>query len=138
MRLYIQLTKPYNDLDIFITNWLLPSISKVLKSKIHLHKQMLINYRHLFPEKELYADLLNACNSLVVQHKYNVNDLIITIDPNKTNKENTVKLYDLCALINFGSIECPALPIFSQVFEYFAQNFWMFFNDYKMGILPCP
>ena len=138
MRLYIQLSKPYVDLDIFITNWLLPSISKILKSKIQSHKQLFINYSHLFPEKELYTDLLDACNNLVVYHKNNLNDLIITIDPNKTNKENTVKLYDLCALINFGSIECPALPIFSQVFEYFAQNFWMFFNDYKVGILPCP
>ena len=138
MRLYIQLSKTYIRLDEFIDTWLLPSISKFLKAKIAMHRQILVNYSNLFPDLQLYADLIDACNNLIVYHKHNMDELIITIDPNKFNKDITAKLYDICALINFGSIECPALPIFTEVFDYFAQNFWLFFNDYQVGILPCP
>lgn len=138
MRLNISLNKKHPGLDRFIIEWLIPSLRNMLKAKIHKNRARLQNYNHIIPQSELYSNLILAAENIIFQHKNSSEDLLITINPNEVNYKNTAKLYDICALVNFGSIDCPALPIFTEVFNYFANNFWQFFNDYKVGILPCP
>ena len=136
MRLNITLNKNYLYMEDFLKKWLIPSISKYLKSQIYKNKQLLINYNK--DKNLLYRDLIEASNNIIYYHKYDKNDILIQIDPNKKNPENDAKLYDICAMVNYGSRDCPALPIFTKTFNYFAENFWVFFSNYEVGILPCP
>ena len=133
MILNIILNKKYSYIEDFLKKWLIPSLSKYLKSQIYKNKNLLINYNI----DNLYRDLIEASNNIIYYHKYGKNDVLIQIDPNKKNRENNAKLYDICAMVNYGSRDYPAFPIFTKTFDYFAKNFWLFFSSYEMGALPC-
>ena len=124
MKLTLKLKKPIN--DSFIHHWLVPAISRFIRKEIYLNKKLLSNINQI----EL-KDLIDASNSIIVSHLYNDSKfLLISIDPNKRNSRNTAKLYDICALVNFGSLQTPACPIFTKTFDYFAKNFQMFYENY--------
>ena len=133
MRLAIKLDKKYN-IESFIKIWLKKAIYIYLKEQIIKNKNLII---HNFNDDrcDVYKNLLYAINYIDIKHIRD--DIIIEINPNNFNLENTAKLYDICAMVNFGSLSSPACPIFTKTFDYFAKNFWTLYKDYERGILPC-
>lgn len=133
MRLLIKLNKKYIT-ESFIQVWLKKAIYMYLKEQIIKNKNLII---HNFNSDncDVYKNLLYAIAYIEIKHIRD--DIIIEINPNKFNLENTAKLYDICAMVNFGSLSNPACPIFTKTFDYFAKNFWALYKDYEWGILPC-
>lgn len=48
--------------------------------------------------------------------------LIIEINPNKYLKGSSIRLLDLCKLLNNGTLDVPGTCIFSDTFDYVAKN----------------
>ena len=134
MNLQIELFKNYYKLDDFIGLWVIPTLKSLIKSKIY-ENIPLLNSKYNDPH--LIQILLKSINHLTITHLNSKNKIIITIDPNYFCVEKNAKLYDICTQVNYGSLQCPACPIFTEVFDYMARNFWHFYNDYQIGILPC-
>ena len=116
----------------FIIKWLIPSIKQSLKAKIN--NQLKIKLKQ-YPDYINIKNLYNAIDSIAA-HSCSTGQVRVCINPNKFTSENTAKLYDICALVNFGSMTYPANPIFTKTFEYFAANFKSLFYLYKRGLLP--
>lgn len=57
-------------------------------------------------------------------------DYIISINPNKIMSGTNAKLYDLCALINYGCLEMSPYPIFEKTFNHVAQLLPNLFEEY--------
>lgn len=134
MILNIKTQKKFN-LDPFLKEWLIPALRNNLKSNIIKNKEAILYYH----KKETYQNLLLAANCIDLWHTHSLNNLIISINQNEKNMEGTAKLYDICAMVNFGSLSKPAIPIFTKTFNYFAKKFWIFYRDYNLGILrKCP
>lgn len=136
MRLVIKLDKKYNT-ESFIQNWLKKAISIYLRAEINKNKK-LITYHFSNNVYDVYKNLMYATKFIDIKHlQEGSSDVLIEINPNRFNLENTAKLYDICAMVNFGSLSNPACPIFTKTFDYFAKNFWTLYRDYEWGILPC-
>jgi hypothetical protein len=130
MILYIKLQENFN-LDPFINEWLIPALKSNLKSNLFSNKRLIFYYYG----EDFYQDLFLAVDSIELSHINLSNSLTISINQNKKNIGNTAKLYDICTMIDFGSLSNPAIPIFTKTFNYFAKNFWKFYRDYNLGIL---
>ena len=132
MRLVIE--SQNRNVNTFLNHWLIPVLSSNLKSKVQSNS---VQIKHFY-SAEIYYDLLEATNYLKLEHIESSGLIILSIDSNKKNKENTAKLYDICSAVNYGSLSCPAIPIFTKAFDYFSNNFWRFYKYYMMRLLPCP
>ena len=58
-------------------------------------------------------------------------EYIIYIDNNAYMPYITESIDTLCKLINYGNVELPAYPIFTDTFDYIADNFGFFFDEYS-------
>lgn len=135
MTLNIYLDKRYSDIEKFIHDWLLPAMRKYLRSSIISSKKQL---ERIYPNNfNICKDLFDATDNLTVNHFVSTGQIFITIDSFKFNLKKTAKLYDICAMVNYGSISYPANPIFTKTFKYFKDNFWRFYKYYTLGILKC-
>lgn len=136
MKLEVKISKiqEYEKIQEFILLWVIPTLKKIIKSKILKSKKNLLKYE----DPKLINILIEGANSLTFFHSSVTNTIIITLNPNLFCTEKSAKLYDICAQINYGSLQYSACPIFTESFDYMAQYFWEFYDNYKMGVLPCP
>ena len=135
MKLTIKNTKEYVGLEAYIKEWLVPSIRLYIWSKFN--PKMLKNYSHIYNEAQLINYIKAALYSIEMvkvgypqSHQYE-----IRINPNVFCESKTAKLYDICCLVNYGSLSCPAYPVFTESFNFFATNFWKFYKLYQLGVL---
>lgn len=56
--------------------------------------------------------------ALNIKCKDHKDQYIISIDPDQIVPGTTAKLDDLCTIINYGTLEVPPYPIFSDAFKY--------------------
>lgn len=79
-------------------------------------------------KENVLSILVQGINSLNI---YNIREnYIITINPNKNIPGTTAKLYDLCALINYGNLEMPPYPIFEKSFKQASAMTSLLFKNY--------
>ena len=77
------------------------------------------------------AIILSAANNLVFKRFHD--EIVITINNNKKFAGLNAKLYDLCKLINYGTVSVPGYPIFTEAFNYVADNIEFLYFNYKEG-----
>lgn len=135
MNLTIKTNKEHLDIEAYIINWVIPSLRCYIWSK--LDTRLLKNYSHIYKEEDLLSYIKDALYSLEL---YKVGypqtyQYEIKINPVVFCKTKMAKLYDICSLVNYGSLSCPAYPIFTKSIDFFAANFWKFFRLYQLGVL---
>ena len=135
MRLIIKNNRDHANMDSYIVDWVIPSLQLYIWSKLDI--RLLRNYKHIYEEDKLLTYIKQALQSLEMikvgypqTHQYE-----IRINPNVFCDSKTAKLYDICSLVNYGSLSCPAYPIFTKSFDFFAVNFWKFYRLYQLGVL---
>jgi len=62
-----------------------------------------------------------------------VDKIVIEINPNQLIAGTDAKLYEVCKLINFGTLDLPAYPIFTDLFETFKRNIDRWYDYYGNG-----
>lgn len=133
MRLIIE--NSYNeDLKSFINDIVIPACSQILYSIID--RKYLKNFDNYLSNK--YKTNINsnqiisiALKSLIV---YNHQDNYqITINPNIFVPGINAKLYDICALINYGNLDITGYPIFDKAMEKLSSFIPMLYREYKFG-----
>ena len=122
------------DLKPFIQDIIIPSISQILYSQIdrnyikHIDKYLSVKY-----DKQISATQIikYALNHLIIEKHQD--QFQVTINPNVFIKEINAKLYDICALINYGNLELAPYPIFDKTMEKLASFIPMLYRKYKFG-----
>lgn len=80
-----------------------------------------------------------AAKDVIISGFYNLtwqryaDKIVIEIDPNCLLVGTTAKLNEVCKLINYGTLEISAYPIFTEVFNYFKENIDRWYDYYGSG-----
>ena len=133
MRLIIE--NSYNeDLEPFINDIIIPACSQIFYSIID--RKYLKNFDAYLSNKYKTNISSNhiisiALKSLIVYNHQN--NYQITINPNIFVPGINAKLYDLCALINYGNMEISPYPIFDKAMEKLSSFVPMLYRKYKFG-----
>ena len=136
MKLVIDKTKYNFENEFYI--WLLDYIKYMLKLKIDyrkLHKfQTLINKNKtiLGPFKKYVSgkDVFITCvENIIVQET--TNKLIYQIDPTAIYPGTFIKISMLGRMINYGTLNSQAYPIFTDIFTQVKNNIKPIYNIYK-------
>lgn len=123
-------------INSYVFHWVLPSMRRYIQTG--LDKRLLSNYAGFEDEVTLRQDLISAVSQLQVLTDEDKKTITIRLNPNLFNTSKTAKLYDICKLVNYGNTSCPAYPIFTKMFDFFAEKFWTYYWLYEMGVLrPC-
>lgn len=124
----------HKNLKPFILNYVIPMASQILYS-IMDKKQIkkIDNYISKFYNINIGAakiiDL--GIKNLIIQNMGNTYQL--QIDPNIVIPKTSAKLYDICALINYGNVEIPPYPIFDNTMNKLAQFIPSLYDEYGFG-----
>ena len=123
------------DLKPFINDCIIPAIAQVIYSI--LDKKQLLKFDNY---------LLNKFNNINIDANKIINlsvkNLItqklgdyyqIQIDPNINIPGIPAKLYDICALINYGNIELSPYPIFNKAMDKLAPFVPSLYQEYNSG-----
>ena len=81
---------------------------------------------HFISTKQL---LISAIYNL--RYRKTMNSYTIEINPNAVIPSTSAKFIDIAKLVNYGNVELPAYPIFTDTFDYIADNFGFFFDEYS-------
>ncbi len=57
----------------------------------------------------------------------------IVIDNNKKVLDTNAKLYDICKLINYGTLDIPGYPVFTNAFDYVLDHIDFLYLKYQKG-----
>ena len=124
MRLFI---KGKDDIDLL--PFLQTYISNMMRSyvKSHIDVNVLFNYKEYVGVQNLLNTLFRVNYIRCRKVRY---DYIIDINPNIFVSGSFAKLDDICRLINYGNSELPAYPIFTNMFNYVKENFYVLYKYY--------
>lgn len=137
MNLIIQ--NPNQDkLEEFISTFVMPEIYFQFMKNIDLrHLRLWEEYfqnSHTWDLGDIpqgaFDILFQGIKSLKIIRAYN-DSYIITIDSNKIMPKTHAKLYDLCALINYGNLSMNAYPIFEKTFINVVESLPHLFKEYR-------
>lgn len=109
-------------LDIQIRNKFLDTLddNKLKNWDIFFNNQTV--YKSIYKKKISTKDILTAGITNLL-HASAGTQVFITINPNINMPSfNQVKVKTLCKLINFGNQDISGYPIFTDIFNYFADN----------------
>lgn len=112
---------------MFLTEKLLPELQLYILNNInnkYLNNNYLIN-KYNINGKNIIILGINA-----LEYKEHQNHFIIQINPNIRLPKITAKLYDACCDINYGSLNVPPYPIFSDAFNWAQQNKYKLYLEY--------
>ena len=72
--------------------------------------------------------ILQAAQNLIV-YKYS-DQIIVTIDPNVLYNNDSIRLIDLCKLLNYGNLENQGCHIFTDTFDYVVSHLENLYSEY--------
>ena len=122
------------DLKPFINEAIIPAATQIMYSIVDFDYLATFNtylqnrYKTNITARRV---LTLALNNLII---YNHQDTYeIAINPNTFIKEINAKLYDLCALINYGNMEIHPYPIFDKTMEKLGSFVSELYDEYMNG-----
>lgn len=144
MNLYIENPDNYI-LDDFINSYLIERIQSYFLSNLDEDKLIPIEkYINSLPDIKNYINLRknqsinlktllkSAIYNLRYQKQYN-GDYIIDVDPQALSPYLKLNLLYIARLVNYGTTESPAYPIFDKTFNFIASNLDNYYEDYENG-----
>ena len=126
------------DLKPFINDQVIPAIAQIIYSIID-KKQLLKFDNYLsYKFKNIIPTLIDTNTIIHLGVKnliiYNCKDYYqIQINPNINIPGISAKLYDICALINYGNVELQPYPIFNKAMDKIAPFIPLLYQEYKFG-----
>ena len=139
----LEIGDPKNLLDRSFIEWLKVKIRNKILADVNLKKlenwDNFFNnqsmYKSIYKKKILTSDIILAGASNLDYVKSESN-FWIRINPNiYTPGLDKVKLDVICKLINYGNRDLVGYPIFTDTFEYFAENINEYVDRYLHGLL---
>lgn len=139
----LEIGDPKNLLDRPFIEWLKVKIRNKILADVNLKKlenwDNFFNnqsmYKSIYKKKILTSDIILAGASNLDYVKSESN-FWIRINPNiYTPGLDRVKLAVICKLINYGNRDLVGYPIFTDTFEYFAENINEYVDRYLHGLL---
>ena len=124
----------HEDLKPFILDVVVPTTTQILYSIIDFEqldrfdKYLQQRYNSSINTKHI---ITSALTNLVI---YNYNDRYeLAINPNIFTPGIDAKLYDICALINYGNLDVAPYPIFDKTMEKLALFVPELYDEYTCG-----
>lgn len=133
MRLIIY--NPYDeDLKPFIKEKIIPAASQIIYSIADVkYLKPFDNYIKAKYNKNISSkNIITLAISNLIIENYQDN-YQITINPNIFVPGINAKLYDLCALINYGNMELIPYPLFDKAMEKLGSFVPKLYDEYKYG-----
>ena len=122
------------DLKPFINEAIIPAATQIMYSIVDFDYLATFNtylqnrYKTNITARRV---LTLALNNLII---YNYQDTYeIAVNPNTFIKGINAKLYDLCALINYGNMEIHPYPIFDKIMEKLGSFVSELYDEYMNG-----
>lgn len=134
----LEIGDPKNLLDRSFIIWLklkirdkvLADINEAKLVKWDLYFNNNSHFRSIYKKKLSTKDFIIA-GAINLDYIKSESSFIIRINNNYyTPGLDRVKLMSICKLINFGNTEVNGYPIFTDTFEYFAQNIQAYVEEY--------
>ena len=122
---------------------------KFLKRRIMGYISLIMNFKRLKPFDEYFNsnEFKSISNNVVISskriitmgmtnlvHKRYETNTHIFINPNITYPGTTIKIVDLCKLINYGTLSLEGYPIFTKTFDHFSKNIKKYRNKCILGL----
>lgn len=114
-----------------------------LKKRIQMHAHSIVNIPKLKIYDEYFKIIYNEEISSIRLFKislshldYKIDDIITTIyiDPNIKYPGTQIKIIDLCRIMNYGALNIPPYPIFTNISDYFTNNIKTYANKFTIGV----
>ena len=109
-----------------------------------MDEDKLNRFDEYFQSKELMIgnknlDIIDSKNVIMLamtnlQHKKYEENTHIFINPNITYPGTSIKIVDLCKIINFGTLSIEGYPIFTMTFDHFSRNIKKYVEKCAMGL----
>ena len=122
-------------LDEYISQTLMPSMQKTFIS--HIDDRLLVKFdKYLTDVYSQYVNGIISTRKLIIDCIYNLiynktdSTYIIEINPNTKIDTIDVKHIDIARLVNYGNMQLSSYPIFTDLFDYYAQVFPDMFKRY--------
>ncbi|MBO5712066.1 MAG: hypothetical protein J6R47_04440 [Acholeplasmatales bacterium] len=138
----LEISDPKNLLDISFINWLKVKIRDKIITDINPKK--LINWDNYFNQNNVYKSIYKKRIStldIIIAGANNLDfsksesNFMVNINHNiYTPGLDRVKIATVCKLINFGDLENKGYPIFTDTFDYFAENIQTYVDRYLLGM----
>lgn len=120
-----------------------------LKKRMLRHVAIILNPKRLVPYDEYFntdefkriSDGAEISSRRIIMlgmtnliHKKYESNTHIFINPNIVYPGTSLKVVDLCKVINFGTMSVDAYPIFSETFEHFYKNINKYLESCIIGL----
>lgn len=103
-----------------------------------LDDSKLIRFDEYFKSNEFTKDITSKHIIMLamsnLQHKRYDENTHIFINPNITYPGTSIKIVDLCKVINFGNLSVEGYPIFTMTFDHFSRNIKKYVEKCAMGL----
>ena len=125
------------DVDVPINNFiqirLIPYACHILSS-IYDHKQSKRWEQYFLSNYNLNINIFSILHLGLetLQFQEQGDQYIIQLNPNIFIQGLTAKLYDICALVNYGNLDMPPYPIIDKVFDTLCDNVTELYQEYIM------
>ena len=108
-------------------NWLLQDMKKTFKTQVNCKK--LESFQHYLQEYlNINISAISVYNNGIDNLILKKNDDVLVIQISDKSYLNNIKILNLCKLINYGNAEITPYPIFTQIFDKYAENI----SEYKL------
>jgi len=117
----------------FIKQYLIDHSRSQKFSSLDMYLNKIPKYKTKFRKSLTCHDIVICGAYNLVYRKYG-KKYIITINENQKLFGLDAKLYDMCKLINYGTLEIDGYPIFTDAFNYVQDNLEMLYFRYNTGL----
>lgn len=129
-------------LNAFLQEKLIPEMQEYFISSINNRKlepfdeyiNSLDNIQYGLPQgKKRYLSTKDLLLSCIYNLTYSISadDCIIEINSSKIAPNTNAKLLWIAKLVNYGNMQLAPYPLFTELFDHFADIFWDILKEYK-------
>lgn len=139
----LEISDPKNLLDRSFIEWFKIKIRNKIVADVNLKK--LENWDKFFNNQSMYKSIYKkkiSTSDIILAGASNLDyvksesNFWIRLNPNiHTPGLDRIKLDLICKLINYGNRDLVGYPIFTDTFEYFAENINEYVDRYLHGLL---
>lgn len=119
--------------------WLITQIQSYMKSNLNIKRADIFD-KYINENIPMQPKRILITKDLILSASYNLivnkvqNNYIIEIDPNIFIPNTFAKFINIMQLINYGNLVLPPYPIWTETFNYFADNINKYLDIYLKEI----
>ena len=109
-------------------------IIDVIRSKLMINILKYQNYDILFDQFDqdiTSKEVISQAASNIISYNY-FGRIVIMINNTVNYNKSTIKLIDLCRILNYGTLDKNGCHIFSKTFDYISNNLNELYDEYNL------